>query len=300
MHVQKLDTFGGHRDCVYTLEPAAEPGTFFSAGADGLVVRWQLDRPDLGDLVARVAGSVYALAYNSAQQLLWVGQNYEGIHRIDPIEKKTTGSLRLTTAAIYDLKQHESTLFVALGDGVVVVVDADQMVVRKHLKASDKSARSLAINPVTGEFAVGYSDAEVRIFDLNTLMLKQVIAGHTNSVFTVAYSTDYRCLLTGGRDAHLKVWSVNDGYRLQQDIVAHMFAINHIAFSPAGQWFATASMDKSIKVWDAQSYRLVKVVDRARHAGHGTSINRLLWDTQSNRLLSASDDRTIAVWEIRE
>lgn len=299
MHVQKLDTFGGHRDCVYALEPAAEPGTFFSAGADGLIAHWQLNRPDLGDLVARVAASVYALSYDSAQKLLWVGQNYEGIHRIDPSQKQTTGSIRLTTAAIYDIKQFGKLLFVALGDGVVVVVDTELFAVRKHLKASDKSARSIAINPVMKEFAVGYSDAIVRIFDLETLALKQVIPAHTNSVFTVVYSPDYRYLLSGGRDARLKAWKVGEEYRLQHDIVAHMFAINHIAFSPDGQWFATASMDKSIKVWDAETYRLLKVVDRARHAGHGTSINRLLWETDGHHLLSASDDRTIAVWEVK-
>lgn len=299
MHVQKLDTFGGHRDCVYALEAAQEPSTFFSSGADGLVVRWQLQRPDLGELIARIGASVYALSYDSAQKLLWVGQNYEGLHRIDPEQKLTTGSIRLTTAAIYDIKQHEQWLFVALGDGVVVVVDPVQLAVRKHLKASDKSARSIAINPLTSEFVVGYSDSMVRIFDLKTLALKQTIPAHTNSVFTVAFSPDFRYLVTAGRDAHLKIWSVADGYSLQQDIVAHMFAINHIAFSPDGRWFATASMDKSIKVWDATTYRLLKVVDRARHAGHGTSINRLLWDTQSNHLLSASDDRTISVWEVK-
>ena len=299
MHVKKLDTFGGHHDCVYALERAQEPSTFFSSGADGLIVRWQLQRPDLGELIARINASVYALAYDSAQKLLGVGQNYEGLHRIDPSQKITTGSIRLTTAAIYDIKQHGQFLFVALGDGVVVVVDSVAFAVRKHLKASDKSARSIAINPLTGEFAVGYSDSLVRIFDLETLALKQVIPAHTNSVFTVTFSPDYRYLVTAGRDAHLKVWSVEDGYTLQQDIVAHLFAINHIVFSPDGQLLATASMDKSIKVWNATTYRLLKVVDRARHAGHGTSINRLLWDTHSNHLLSASDDRTISVWEVR-
>ncbi len=298
MYVQKLDTFGGHREGVYALEPAKEAGSFFSAGGDGLVVRWQLARPDLGDLIARVPASVYALAYDPARNWLWVAQNYQGIHRVNPDRKETEGSLRLTSAAIYDIKRYENQLFVALGDGVVVVVEAEQLAVRKHLKASDKSARSIAVNPVSGEFAVAYSDHMIRIFDLETLNLKRVLTGHVNSVFTVAYSPDGRYLMSGSRDAHLKVWVVNDSYALAEDIVAHMFSINHIVFNPDGTLFATASMDKSIKIWNAETFRLLKVVDRARHAGHGTSVNRLLWEAGQAQLLSASDDRTISVWSV--
>ncbi|MBC3784360.1 WD40 repeat domain-containing protein [Spirosoma utsteinense] len=298
MHVQKLDTFGGHRDSVYTLERGTQPDQFFSTGGDGLVVRWQLSRPDMGELVAQVPASVYALALHPVSGQLWVGQNYEGLHLIDPVQKRETGSLKLTSATIFDIAFHKNDAFVALSDGVVVVLDAVQLVVRKHLKASDQSARCLAINPVERELAVGYSDTTVRIFDLETYGLKRTIPAHTNSVFTVQYSPDYQFLLTAGRDAHLKVWDVEQQYSLHQDIAAHLFAINHLTFSPDGDLFATASMDKSVKIWDAKTYRLLKVVDRARHAGHGTSVNKLLWTDYQHQLLSASDDRTISVWKL--
>lgn len=298
MHVQKLDTFGGHRDCVYALERGTHPNQFFSAGGDGLVVRWQLDRPDRGELIAQVPASVYALALHPVSGLLWVGQNYEGLHLIDPVQKREVSSLKLTSATIFDIAFHKTDTFVALSDGVVIVLDTNQLVVRKHLKASDQSARCLAINPVERELAVGYSDTMVRIFDLETYSLKRTIPAHTNSVFTVQYSPDYQFLFTAGRDAHLKVWNVVQRYDLHQDIAAHMFAINHLTFSPDGHLFATASMDKSVKIWDAKTCRLLKVVDRARHAGHGTSVNKLLWTDYQNQLLSASDDRTLSVWKL--
>ncbi|QMW02658.1 WD40 repeat domain-containing protein [Spirosoma foliorum] len=297
MVVEKIDTFGGHREPIYALEGSASTDRFFSTGGDGKVVRWRLDRPDLGELIATVPASVYALALNPTSGLLWVGQNYEGIHVIDPVEKKEVASLKLTSSAIFDVKFYKNDAFIALSDGVVAVVDTDQLVNRKHLKASEQSARSIAINPVEREFAVGYSDNVVRIFDLTTHTLKKVIPAHANSVFTIAYSPDFRYLLTAGRDAHLKIWDVEKGYTLHSDIVAHMFAINHLAFSPDNRLLATASMDKSIKIWDAETYQLLKVVDRARHAGHGTSVNKLLW-VDSQQLLSGSDDRTISVWKL--
>ena len=57
-------------------------------------------------------------------------------------------------------------------------------------------------------------------------------------------------------------------------------------------------MDKSIKVWDAETFQLLKVIDKARHAGHGTSVNRLLWTNHNNLLVSASDDRSISIWDL--
>ncbi|MFD1144470.1 WD40 repeat domain-containing protein [Larkinella insperata] len=298
MQVHKVDTFAGHRDCVYTLDSGGSPTEFFSAGADGLVVRWQLDKPDLGTLLARIPASVYALAFEPERGQLWVGQNYDGIHIIDPVQKQEVRSAQITSAAIFDIKFFEDSAWIALSDGVLIVMDRAEFAVRKHLKVSDKSARSIAINPTSREVAVGYSDHGIRIFDAQDLTLKQTIPAHSNSVFTVQYSPDGQYLLSAGRDAHLKAWVVADRYAEQQDIPAHLFAINHICYSPDGALFATCSMDKSIKVWDAGSFRLLKVIDRARHAGHGTSVNKLLWSSFQQQLVSASDDRLISVWEI--
>jgi len=105
-------------------------------------------------------------------------------------------------------------------------------------------------------------------------------------------------LLSGYRDARLKAWSTGEPYQKVEEVVARMYAINHIEFSPDGKHFVTCSMDKSIKVWDASALKLLKVIDRARHAGHATSVNKLRWTDFNNQLLSASDDRSISVWQI--
>jgi WD40 repeat protein len=128
--------------------------------------------------------------------------------------------------------------------------------------------------------------------------MKQEWEAHNNSVFTVQFRNDGNYLLSGSRDAHLKVWDSAGTYQLRDDIAAHMYTINHIAFSPDGKHFVTCSMDKSIKVWDSNEFKLLKVIDKARHAGHGTSVNKLFWTSFNNQLVSASDDRTLSIWEI--
>lgn len=298
MLVEKIDTFSGHRDCVYTLEKSLESNKFFSAGGDGLVVRWDLSKPDVGELFAQIPASIYALCLDKDRNQLWVGQNFDGIHLIDVETQQEIKSLKITASSIFDIKIHENTAFIGLSDGTIILMDVENFVVRKHIKASDKSVRNIAINPISGEFAVAYSDFSVKIFDLQDFSLKLVVNEHLNSVFTVCYSPDYQYLITAGRDAHLKVLSVNNQYNLHQDIAAHLFAINDIKFSPNGKYFATCSMDKSIKIWDAEQFKLLKVIDKARFAGHGTSINKLWWSEYKNLLVSASDDKRVSIWKI--
>lgn len=299
IQVQKIDTFSGHRDSVYALQPTFTAERFFSAGGDGLVVQWDLTRPDWGEVVAQVPASIYALSYHDLTGHLWIGQNYEGIQIINPQDKQIVSSINLTNAAIFDIQFFEDKAFLALSDGILMVLDQIHLAVRKHIKASTQSARCIAVNASSREIAVGYSDHSIRIFDIDDFSLKYTLQAHTNSVFTVCYSPDGQFLLSGSRDAHLKIWEVKNNYALHQDIVAHLFAINHIVYSPDQQWIATCSMDKSIKIWEADTFKLKKVIDRARHAGHGTSVNKLLWTAYEQQLVSGSDDKRISVWSIK-
>ena len=263
-----------------------------------MVVLWNLEHPEEGELIAKLPNSVYALHHLKEQNLLVAGHNYDGIHLLDWKEKKELTSLQLGKAAIFDIQSFGNDLFVASGDGVVSVVDIQNWSIKKRIAGSEKNARTMAINPQRGELAVGYSDHYIRVYDLNDFGLKYEWQGHSNSVFTLVYSPDSKMLLSGSRDARLKAWDVLAGYTQAAEVVAHLYAINHLAFSSNGKHFVTCSLDKSIKVWDFDNLALLKVIDKARHAGHGTSVNKLLWTSFDNQMISASDDRTISVWNI--
>lgn len=296
--VTRLHNLTGHRDCIYTLHQADQPNLFFSGSGDGLIVLWNLEQPEEGTLIARLANSIYAIHRPAGTDLLVVGHNYDGIHFIDWKNKRQEGSLHLTKAAIFDIQYGGNELFVADGDGTVIRIDLRSRGILSRTKASEKSARTMSINPKTGELAVGYSDCCIRVYDVDSMRMKYEWNAHENSVFTVRYTPDGNFLMSGSRDARLKVWDAQAGYIPAAEVVAHLYAINHIDFSPDSKHFVTCSMDKSIKVWDLDELRLLKVIDKGRHAGHGTSVNKLLWTNHHGQLVSASDDRTISVWDI--
>lgn len=296
--VEKLHSLTGHRDCVYTVIPSDFSNIFFSGGGDGMIVKWDLSNPAEGELIARLPNSIYSLCAIPNTSLLIAGHNYEGIHMLDWKEKKEVASLQMTKGAIFAIQYFENDLLIATGEGALVIVDLENRVIKNKLAISGKSARTLALNPLAKEVAIGFSDNAIRIYSLLDYTLKFEFEAHRNSVFTLSYTHDYKFLISGSRDARLKVWQVDSEYKQVGEVAAHLFAINHIAFSPSGEYFATASMDKSIKIWKADELKLLKVIDKGRHAGHGTSVNKLVWTDFKNQLVSASDDRTISVWNL--
>lgn len=296
IQVKKIKSLTGHKDALYTLEKFS--GTkFFSAGGDGMVVLWDLEAMETGKMIGKVPASVYALSYNHDHELLVVGQNFNGIHLIDVDLKGERGSLAITESSIFDIQTNEQAIYAGCGSGELFKISWD-LKVMKSVRNSMQSVRSIALHPERRELAAGFSDHCIRIYDLDSLALKKEFKAHEISVFTLRYHPQLPLLISGSRDARLRVWDIDKGYELREEIVGHMYAINHVTFSPDQQHFVTCSMDKSIKVWDGWEFRLLKVIDKARHAGHATSVNKLLWMNYRNWLVSCSDDRTISVWDI--
>lgn len=297
IHVQKKATLTGHHDSLYTLE-AYSTTQFFTAGGDGMVVLWDLENVDTGKMIVKVPASCYALSFSKERNLLVVGQNFSGIHLIDVEAKKEMGSVALTKSAIFDIKTTSERIYVATGEGEVILLDWELRILAKR-RFAIQSARCLALSPNGEDLVVGFSNHTFRVLGAVDLSEKLAVQAHANSVFTLCYHPELPILISGSRDARLKFWDVSRGYELVEEVVAHMYAINHVVFSPDHQHFVSCSMDKSIKVWDATHFKLLKVIDRARHAGHGTSVNKLLWMPHEQTLVSCSDDRTVSLWDIQ-
>ncbi len=294
IEVKKLHTFLGHNDSLYSLE-ALNDHQFFSAGSEGMVVRWDLKSPDEGEIVARVGGSIYAMAYDPKEEVLFIGENNEGIHKIDLKQQKEVGSIQLGNHQIFDLKINNGNLWAALESGEIVQLTTSLEVLNRKKIVSER-ARSLDF--LNDSLVVGCSDNTIKVLDQSNLELSYELKAHNNSVFVAKYHPSGKYLISGGRDAQLHVWDTEVDYLLRESMAAHLYTINHLVFDAEGKYFVTCSMDKAIKLWNAHNFKLLKVLDKHRHAGHGNSVNKLLWMKYQDLLVSCSDDRTISVWAI--
>ncbi|MEP0985536.1 WD40 repeat domain-containing protein [Ekhidna sp.] len=295
IEVKKLHTFLGHNDSIYTLA-ALDDHRFISAGGDGMIVLWDLKSPDEGEVVVKIQNSIYALCVDRVNGCLYVGQNNQGIHKIDLRTKKEVSSISLGDHQVFAIELVDDKIWVGLSNGEVVELSLDLSLIKK-MKYADDRIRS--IDESKEIVALGCSDNLIRIIQKSNGSVLNELNGHKNSVFATKYHPSGKYLISAGRDAHLKVWDTQSDYVLRESIAAHLYTINDVIFNASGRYFVTASMDKSIKLWDAHSFKLLKVLDKHRHAGHGNSVNKLLWMNYRDLLVTCSDDRTISVWEIK-
>ena len=106
-------------------------------------------------------------------------------------------------------------------------------------------------------------------------------------------------MVTGGKDAFLRVWNGNEGFSLIKEIPAHNYAIYDIIVNSSSQWIATASRDKTIKIWDLEFNEKPLRLDRAKKGGHLNSVNGLMM-LDDNRFASCSDDRSVVIWQVEK
>ena len=293
IEVKKLHTFLGHNESIYTLE-RIDDHRFISAGGDGMLVMWDLRSPDEGEVIVKIEGSVYAVTYDEG--FLYVGQNNEGIHKIDLKAKKETASIQTGNHQIFAIKIINGNVWAGLQNGEVIVL-TKELEIKKRIKFANDRVRGFDV--FENQVAVAFSDNLTRIIDSDTMEVKHELRGHKNSVFAAKFHPSGKYVISTGRDVHIKVWDSQADYVLRESVAAHLYTVNDVIFRRDGRYFVTASMDKAIKLWDAHNFRLLKVLDKHRHAGHGNSVNKLLWMNYQDLLVTCSDDRSISVWEIK-
>lgn len=301
--VEKITDLTGHKDCVYTIKHSKDGKFIYSGAGEGWFARWNTEIYEGDKVLAQANAPIYAIAENPQKNELWIGQKQGIIHIIDTQNHQHIKAVQVSQSPVFCIETDTllNMAFVGTGDGCISVFSLSDYTLLYHItlanpQANLKNIRSIAVSQDKTHLAVACSDQNIYILDITEHFNRvHTLQGHTNSVFCVKYTPCGNFLLSGSRDARLKVWNIKENYTLHQDIVAHLFAINDIAFSPDGNYFATASADKTIKIWDAHNFMLLKVIDRMRNQSHFTSVNKLSWD---KNLVSCSDDKSLMVWNL--
>jgi WD40 repeat protein len=137
----------------------------------------------------------------------------------------------------------------------------------------------------------GSDDFTVKLWDVNTGELKQVLEGHQNWVRAVAVTPDERFVASGSDDRTIIIrdlWNNNQPIRRFE---GHDGFIRHVLFSPDNRHLFSASDDGTIRRWSIHDENAPIIFE-----GHTDRVRALA--LVNDHLISASYDMTIRVWDV--
>ena len=284
----KIREFIGHTQAVYAMCLNPYGNGFFSAGADTLLVEWDLNQED-GVMRAKLDAACYALC--STQDYILAGTQKGNLSVFD-LKFNLFKFLKVSDSPIFDVLFDQERIFIVSGDGFMREFNLDFELI-KTLQVSNKSIRQIIVYK-TG-FALACSDGKITILDYN-LEIDDVFQAHEGSVFSLAYDPNTGKLFSGGKDARINFY---DNLIQKETLNAHLLHVHTLAVNKENSRLLSGSMDKEIKLWDVRENKLLKVVNLSKQNAHRSSVNKILWFDKNN-FISCSDDRTLMCFEIQD
>lgn len=131
-----------------------------------------------------------------------------------------------------------------------------------------------------------------------SLELVQDLTGHTDRIWSVAWSPNGLLLATSGGDRAIRLWgkSLNEWTCVSVLTKAHSKSIRRICWSPCGNYLAAASFDGTTSIWkcNTEDSTWSSVVDLD---GHDNEVKSVAWSSDGKHLATCGRDRTIWIWE---
>jgi len=123
---------------------------------------------------------------------------------------------------------------------------------------------------------------------------QRTLAGHTDWVYSVAFSPDGKLLASGSSDSTVKLWDAAT-WQVVRTLSGHTYTVMSVAFSPDGTLLASGSSHDTVKLWDVGTGVEVRTL-----SGHTDTVLSVAFSPDGTLLASGSMDNTVKLWEIEE
>ncbi len=134
------------------------------------------------------------------------------------------------------------------------------------------------------------TDNAVQVLEVSSWQTLFTYQGHSDTVWSAAWSSDGNRIASGGVDNTVQVWDANNGNTLST-YRGHTKTIWTVAWSPDSQRLASGSDDWTVQVWNAADASQIYI-----YKGHSDRVNQVDWSPDGTRIASASNDDTVQVW----
>ncbi|KAK4056898.1 U3 snoRNP protein [Microbotryomycetes sp. JL221] len=328
-------TFAGHRDAVVAAYFSTDHKTIYTVSRDGAAFTWSAKADDEADsedeqqnqVDKEVASTSSSIAQDNTIPLTRWG-----------IKKRNYFQQTGTKVQSSTFHSKTNLLIVGFSNGMFGLWDMIDFVNVHTLSISQEKITSVDVNSTGEWLAFGASKlGQLLVWEWQSesYVLKQ--QGHYFDINTLSFSQDGQQIVTGGDDGKVKVWNSDNGFCFVT-FNEHSSAVTQVEFSKQGSIIFSSSLDGTVRafdliryrnfrtfttpepiqfnslavdpsgetvcaggtgqgfeiyMWSTQTGKLVDVL-----SGHEAPISSLIFSPLGDRLVSASWDKTIRVWDV--
>jgi WD40 repeat protein len=212
-----------------------------------LVKLW--DAASLHELQSIDAGcSVDSIAFSPDGKMLAIGDNC-GMNLWEVASGRKFRSLRRGNYGVDSVAFSPDGKVVACGTGGTIT-RLLEVTSGRELPSLKCAANSVAFSPDGKILAIAtYDNAYlVKLWDVASWRELRSLAGHSDSIRSVAFSPAGKTLASGSDDKTVKLWDVVSGRELRS-LADNSEGVVCLAFSPDGKTVASGNSDGTIKLW---------------------------------------------------
>ncbi|KAJ1736895.1 beta transducin [Coemansia sp. Benny D160-2] len=192
----------------------------------------------------------------------------------------------------------------ALEDVLVWDIKKGTQVARWSDSDNKHQVTCICRSPNGKDYAIGYSDGSVRLFDIGSHALKVVLNGHRGSISALQFDPTGTVLVSGSRDTDLILWDIigeTGLYRLR----GHKDEITDIVFVCGSEnptsalnassvgYIVTSSKDTLVKLWDLRARHCIQTL-----VSHRSEVWSMAASPDGRLLVTGTSDAELRVWVV--
>ncbi|MCK4751647.1 MAG: hypothetical protein KAT15_31535, partial [Bacteroidales bacterium] len=255
------NVYTGHTDAVRSLVFAPDSKTFYSAGSDGRILRWNIEGKN-NDVVIENPMVNRVIDVSDDGKWLACGTDGNGIQLFRTGSGQTEprilsgGDKRIRTL---DFLPDNKRMFSAGIGGVITMWNLESG--RNSEFATTGSPVDVLVVSRDGKYlAAGTRDGKIIIFEVEDAQTSFVLHENDgNSVLALDFGEENKLLASGDLQGNVLVWDFMSRSILN-NLRGHRARVTQLKFSPNGGILASASNDGSVRMWETADLNTQPIV----------------------------------------